>query len=381
MIAMMANKRDISRIGKLPFVNSIGYNDTVQCFDRPTYGLAKSFWIGTEESRKIIGADIAEQNGITGRGVKVAVLDTGVYAWHPQLIRRGVVDINAIMAGPPEGAPPPPPFLADFFKPSSFQGAGAGFDDNGHATHCVTTVGGEAFTGPENIKVKGVAPDFDLIAIKVLGTPMGIGMNSDIIRGIDIALAKGADVISMSLGSDQGDNNTPACLAIRMAMAAYPQVVFVIAAGNFGPDASSMGSPACSLEALTVGSMSILDQGVSYFSSRGPTEDSLVKPDVLGPGGGRFIAPEDGEGDEFIYSGTSPGTVLDVSQDGKTDGFTGLQGTSMATPHIAGLVALLKQKYQGITTEYIKAVMAAKQPYKTPDSGWGLMTYQDFVKE
>jgi len=382
MFAMLATSRNIKDIANMPGVRAVLPDLPMKPFSPYViYGDSKSIYVGTKYSRTFVGADIAEQQGITGSGVKVAVIDTGVFNAHEQLMFKAA-DVNAILPIPTiPGGPTLPSAITEKMKLLQFKGTPIGADDNGHGSHCVTTVGGNEVVGPYGIECKGVAPGAELLSIKVLGTPMGIGLSSDIIRGIDIAIDRGAKVISMSLGSPSGDNNTAECLAIKTAMKLDPSLVFVIAAGNFGPNSGTIGSPACCNEALTVGSMSISDRAVSYFSSRGPTADGLVKPDVVAPGGGRKVQPSNGIGDEYIFSGTSLGTVLDVSEDKTANSYAALHGTSMACPHVAGLVALLKQVNPGVTTDYIKQVMSVIGGSKDNESGWGLITYDKFFKK
>ena len=381
MFGMLATRKDIRNIASLPGVLAVTLDRRIDALvPYAQVGDDKSIYIGTDYSRKYMGTEYAESIGVNGRGINVAVLDTGVFPMHEQLIGKVPPpnDISAIMSFPTIELPVPST-VKERFKPTTYLGLPLGVDDNGHGTHCLTTVGGNHVTGPNSIECKGVAPGCNLYSIKVLGTPLGIGMSTDIIRGIDIAISKGCKVISMSLGSPEGDNNSAECLAIRTAMLKYPDLVFVIAAGNFGPSPNTIGSPGCCSEALTVGSMSITDNDISYFSSRGPTADGLVKPDVVAPGGGRAQQPSDGVGDEYIFTGTSVGAMLDLVNDKKADGYAGLMGTSMATPHVAGLVALLKQVYPDLTVQQIKAVAAAKGA-KSSEGGWGLIKFEDFVK-
>ena len=382
MFGMFATQSNIKLISNTPGVQAILPDLPIKAFDQyAVVGDLQSVYIGTKHSRTYLGADIAEQQGITGKGVKVAIIDTGVFNAHKQLMFKAA-DVNAILPAPELPAIPSlPPPISDRMKLLQFSGTPVGMDDNGHGTHCVTTVGGNEVLGPNNIECKGVAPGAGLLSIKVLGTPLGVGMSSDIIRGIDIAISRGAKVISMSLGASVGDNNTAECLAIKTAMNLDPKLVFVVAGGNFGPGGSTMGSPACSQEALTVGSMSIIDNAVSYFSSRGPTTDGLVKPDVIAPGGGRKVEPVDGVGGEYIFSGTSIGTILDIAEDKSANGWAALHGTSMACPHVAGLVALLKQYNPDVTTDYIKQVMQSRGKPKDNISGWGPINYQMFFEE
>lgn len=318
-------------------------------------------WIPTSESRKIIGADVAEAEGYTGTGVTIAILDTGVFPLHPQLMLK-VSDTNAMLPSAPKlpffPMPPEPPI---------------GIDDNGHGTHVITTIGGDAYKAPNGMLCKGVAPGAKLISIKVLGTPLGMGRTSDVLKGMEIAIQKGAHIISMSLGSEGGDNSYPEARLVN----SHPDHIWCIAAGNSGPGPSTVGNPGCAQGAITVGSYGITDKSVSHFSSRGPTNDNLIKPDVLAPGGGRAISPDKlvGEIDEYIYSGTSFGTVLDIVEDKVADGFTAIMGTSMATPHVSGLLALAIQAGIIKTSANVKDKMSKSAAGKDNIVGWGLITW------
>lgn len=326
---------------------------------------AKDGYIPTTVSRAYIGADVAEKEGFDGSGVTIAILDTGVFMVHPQ-INMKADDINAMLPISPKM---PLPFLFDIPEP------GMGIDDNGHGTHVITTIGGEAAKSTiVGLECKGVAPRAKLISIKVLGTPMGFGMTSDVLKGMEIALDRGAQIVSMSLGSDGGDNTYPEARVVN----AHPEVIWCIAAGNSGPDPATVGTPGCAKEALTVGSFGILDKAVSHFSSRGPTNDGLVKPDVVAPGGGRAVAPDKTKGqiEEYIYSGTSLGSILDTIEDKIVDAYAALMGTSMATPHASGLAALALQAGHIKTTADIKRKMsAASGGLKDNNMGFGLITW------
>lgn len=302
--------------------------------------LRKEYY-STFQTRQLIGAHKAEEVGLTGRGVKVAVLDTGVDTTHQQISRAIDAD-NAMTAHP-------------------------NVDENGHGSHCASTVYGQAIINPYNIKVKGVAPDSIPISIKCLGGGIGTGRNSDILKAMELAYHKGAHIVSMSLGSKDaqgGLQSDPLIRGVRMLTARG--VIFVIAGGNSGPNAGTIGSPGCAPDALTVGATDPKDGKIAGFSSRGPRY-GLTKPDVVSPG-------------VNIYSATSRGSVLDGINDRVVDGFAILSGTSMATPHTAGLVAILKQQYPDLTTETIKNICQKKGHKKTNEDGWGLMTFDWFQK-
>ncbi len=229
-----------------------------------------------------INADEAKTNyGVTGKGVKVAVLDTGVNKNHPSLQANVITQID-------------------------FTGEGKG-DFNGHGTHVACIIG--CTTQP----YVGVAPQVSLVDVKVLDA-QGEGDSSTIIAGIDWAVSQDIPVISLSLGADTDcDGTDPLSVAVD---AAYDQGVFpVVAAGNSGPMQQTVGTPGCANKAFTVGAINDYNQ-VALFSSRGPTADGRVKPDIFAPG----VA------------------IISASLG---DDYATLSGTSQATPFVSATAALL----------------------------------------
>jgi len=214
---------------------------------------------------------------------------------------------------------------------------------------------------------------------------MGFGMTSWVLEAISEAHKRGAKVLSMSLGGPlQGSaiEDDPEC---RLINSLKDEMIVVVAAGNDGTE-WSVGSPGASPYALTVGAWSITDNGLSWFSSRGPSgeyyrdhpnvwgrdfaafKDDLIKPDVCCPGGGR-VRSEDP--DEQILSGCSG--WFDPYGD-PIPGFALMKGTSMATPAAAGLVALGVDRGLIKTSKDVKNIMSKYQP-KDSDTGYGLLTW------
>ncbi len=271
--------------------------------DKPVYALL-------DVSVPLIRAPQVWERGFTGRGVKVAVVDTGIDYQHPDFAGR----------------------IAAF---TSFVG-GDGRDDHGHGTHVAGIIAGsgEASGG----KYRGVAPEALLLSAKVLRAD-GSGMMSDVMAGIEWAVEQGARVINLSLGSPGPCDGTDALSAMCDA-AVKAGVVVCAAAGNDGPAPMTVGSPGCAREVITVGASDDKDQ-VASFSSRGPTADGRVKPDILFPGVG-IVSCRAG--------GTSMGNPLD-------DFYTSASGTSMATPHASGVAALLLEAYPDLTPAQVKARM------------------------
>ncbi|WP_446323515.1 S8 family peptidase [Actinacidiphila glaucinigra] len=263
-----------------------------------------------DRSTAQINAPTAWKAGYEGQGVKVAVLDTGADSHHPDLTGR--------IAG-----------SKDFSDSSNTE------DHFGHGTHVAATVGG---TGAASSGTRrGVAPKADLLIGKVLGDD-GAGSESQVIDGMEWAVAEHAKVVNMSLGADmETDGTDPMSQAVN-ALTASSDALFVVAAGNAGPGPSTVGSPGAADAALTVGAVD-RDDSLADFSSRGPRfGDQAVKPDVTAPGVGIVAARA---------AGTTLGTPIDAN-------YVAASGTSMATPHVAGAAALLAQQHPDWGAQQLK---------------------------
>ncbi|MEU9706561.1 S8 family serine peptidase [Streptomyces sp. NPDC047981] len=267
------------------------------------------------ESNAQIGTPKAWEAGLTGKGVKVAVLDTGADLGHPDLKDR-VSESKSFIAGEEVA------------------------DRNGHGTHVASTVGGSG-AGSEANAEKGVAPGATLAVGKVLSDE-GYGSDSEIIAGMEWA-AKDIDakIVSMSLGSrEPSDGTDPMALAVD-ALSAETGALFVIAAGNSGAP-GSIGSPGAADSALTIGAVDSTDQP-AYFTSQGPRfGDQALKPDLSAPGVDILAARSQ------LVSGSGL--------------YTAMSGTSMATPHVAGVAALLAEQHPDWTGAQLKdALMSSSK--------------------
>ncbi|WP_326672336.1 S8 family peptidase [Streptomyces sp. NBC_01257] len=262
-----------------------------------------------------IGAPDAWKAGFDGTGVKVAVLDTGVDETHPDLAGQQLAEKN---------------FTTD---PTAVDG-------HGHGTHVASTVAG---TGAKSGgKYKGVAPGARILDGKVLSAS-GSGDTSWILAGMEWAVAQGADIVSMSLGATDTPGTDPLEEAVdRLSADGGP--LFVVAAGNAGPSANgTIGSPGSADAALTVGAVDKQD-GIASFSSTGPRlGDGGIKPDVTAPGVDIAAAQA---------AGTHMGTPV-------TDGYVSASGTSMATPHVSGAAALLKQQHPDWSGQRLKQLLSS----------------------
>ncbi|MFE1518749.1 S8 family serine peptidase [[Kitasatospora] papulosa] len=268
-----------------------------------------------------VNAPQAWAEGFDGKGTTVAVLDTGIDATHPD--------------------------VKDRVKQSrSFVPGEEVVDGNGHGTHVASTIAGSgAASDGAN---KGVAPATDLIVGKVLSNE-GSGADSGIIEAMEWAKAEGADVVSMSLGSSiPDDGGDPMAQAVD-ALSADGGPLFVIAAGNaYG--AGTIGSPGSAASALTVAAVDKQDRRAD-FSSMGPLVRSYgLKPDL-----------------------SAPGVDINAAASRSVPGIDGMyqsmSGTSMATPHVAGAAAVLKQRHPEWSGQRIKdALMSSSKllPGHTP---------------
>jgi subtilisin family serine protease len=259
-----------------------------------------------------IGAPEVWQGGDTGQGVDVAVLDTGIDAAHPDF--GGRIKTTA-----------------------SFVPGQDVTDRHGHGTHVASTIAG---TGAASAgKEKGVAPGADLHIGKVLNDD-GMGLDSWIVAGMEWAARdQHAKVVSMSLGSGPTDGTDPLSTAVN-ELSAETGALFVIAAGNSGPDPYSVSAPGAADAALTVGAVDGADR-LATFSSRGPRMgDSNLKPDLTAPGVGVLAARS-----QYAPEGTGS--------------YQTMSGTSMATPHVAGAAALLARTHPDWSGRQLKDALVS----------------------
>lgn len=273
------------------------------------------------ESNAQIGTETAWAAGLTGTGVDVAVLDTGVDAGHPD-------------------------FAGQIAASKDFTGSRYGTEDRrGHGTHTASTVAGTG-AASEGGRERGVAPGATLLIGKVLGDD-GTGAASWIISGMQWAVDSGADVVSMSIGtSTPSDCSDPIAQATE-ALAAQNKALFVVAAGNLGR-AQSITSPGCAPSVLTVGALDAADE-TADFSSRGSVPGvHTTKPEIAAPGVNVLAAKYGGRGGANAYQRMS--------------------GTSMATPHVAGAAALLKQQHPEWDPARLKQALISSAQSDIPSS-------------
>ncbi|MGL5080802.1 MAG: S8 family serine peptidase [Microcoleaceae cyanobacterium] len=284
---------------------------------------------GNDWGRDTINAPEVWATGTTGVGVTVAVIDSGVDYTHPDLVANIWTNGDEV---PNNGLDDDGNGFVDDRRGWDFVDRDSDpMDLNSHGTH----VAGIIAAQQDGIGITGVAPNAQIMSIRVLDEE-GFGKVSDAIAGIQYAVENGADVINLSLG---GDGFTPAEFdAIQWAT--QQGVVVVMAAGNEAATQPNFPARFASNFGLAVGS-STQGKTLSSFSNQAGT---TVLDYVLAPGGdGGF--PNAGD----IYSTVPPGLA------GVPYQF--FAGTSMATPHVVGVVALIKQANPNLTAAAIEQII------------------------
>ena len=308
-------------------------------FDRPVQMTLNgaNYWFGTEKARadfSIDGNADGDSTTYSKNDMVIAVIDTGVDADHVDLDGGKVIGWK------------------DYVNSKT-----SPYDDQGHGTHVSSIIAGD---GDGNSAYKGVAPNAALVGIKVLDS-QGSGSLSDVEAGVQWAIDNkdlyGINIISMSLGSSGSSDGTDS-LSQTVNSATSNGIVIVVAAGNEGPGDYTIGSPAAADKAITVGAVADVSENgfnLASFSSRGPTADGRIKPDI-----------------------TAPGYQITAAEAGSTNGYVTYSGTSMATPFVSGTVALMLQENPNLTPQEVKDIlMNTAVDYgivgKDNDYGAGLM--------
>lgn len=265
-----------------------------------------------------VGGNVARTYGFTGKDLVAAVIDTGIHP-HPDLVYPENRIIGWYDLVNEENSP---------------------YDDNGHGTHIAGIIAGNGTVSGG--RFQGMAPEAKLIGIKVLDRE-GYGHTSDVIAAIEWCVRNkekyNIRVINLSLGSTAQDScrNDPLCRATSAAWKSG--IVVCAAAGNDGPEAGTINTPGINEDVITVGNLDDRatveweDDEISPSSSRGPTIDNLIKPDILAPGTG-------------INSLRVP------------RGYRAFSGTSMATGIATGAVLQILQKYPKMKPNDVKGLLA-----------------------
>lgn len=296
----------------------------------------------SQQSAALFGALGTSWTGLSGAGVRVAVIDSGIDGTAPEFADR----------------------IADFYDFTTGGRRAPATDDYGHGTHVAGLIGAAGST------FRGVAPKVEFVGLKVLDAN-GQGRTSDVIAALDFVTQNkrrlGIHIVNLSMGHPiyEPAASDPLVLAVERAVAAG--LVVVTSAGNIGqhPETGVTGyagitSPGNAPSALTVGSLDLRgtadrrDDTVSPFSSRGPTwYDGYAKPDIVAPGHGLFAVAASGSMLAETSTLSASGTAAK------------LYGTSMAAATASGVVALLLEANRAafpdaagaLTANGIKAIL------------------------
>ncbi len=271
-----------------------------------------------ERVKRLIHTDYAYRHGLSGKGVTVAFMDTGIVP-HADFGRR-------ILA------------FRDFCN-----GKNQMYDDNGHGTHVAGIVAGDGSMSKDRSgrgarKMGGVAPQANIVMLKVLDAE-GNGSTSTVLKGAEWLISVKEQyhirVLNISVGMlpSAGISEQEALLSAVNEIW-DSGIMVVAAAGNNGPGENSVTIPGISRRILTVGSSDddiIAARGLnSGYSGRGPTECCIVKPEILAPGT----------------------NIVSCSRNGK--GYQVKSGTSMAAPVVTGALALAFEKYPYLSPAEMK---------------------------
>ena len=293
---------------------------------------------------KITRSESLWNQGVTGRGVTVALIDTGVYD-HPDLAGRVV-------------------HCEDFSHEANTEAHCQ--DTFGHGTFMAGLIAGNGDSS--NGRFKGTAPEVNLVSVKLSGFD-GATDVSNVLAGLQWVVAHknvyNIKALNLSLGSDSAQSYRLSPLNYAVERAWKAGITVVVSAGNSGSGSRTILKPADDPLVITVGSSDdenstpVGDDQVAVFSSRGPTRaDGLAKPDVVAPG-------------VHTVSLRSPGSAIDQNYGGSAvvqDQYFRGTGTSMSAAVVTGIVAQIIQANPSLSPDQIKnRVMSTAKAIRTTD--------------
>ncbi len=325
---------------------------------------------------------VRRQYGYDGAGVGVAVIDSGITSLHDDLSYHGTNSQVRVVDGQRTSA------FVDFVN-----GLTTAYDDNGHGTHVSGIIAGNGY---DSYGARaGIAPAAHIVSLKVLDQD-GRGVISDVIAAFEWAVANrvahNIRVINLSVGAKVTESYLTDPLTLAAKRAVDAGIVVVTAAGNLGKKANgkvqygSITAPGNAPWVLTVGASSTegtvfrQDDKIASYSSRGPTAiDYEAKPDIVAPGTGMvsLVHPSS----EFYR--TKSAYLLNGIRDPGYKPYLSLSGTSMASPVVAGTVALMIQANPKLTPNLVKAVLqytAQEYQYDALTQGAGFLNTQGAVQ-
>ena len=294
------------------------------------------------QAREWIHCNNAYSLGLTGKGIGVAILDTGIFP-HRDFDDRITV-------------------FRDILKKRALP-----YDDNGHGTHIAGIIGGSGASSSG--RYQGVAPGCSVISLKVLDH-RGNGYASDVLAGLrwirEHGKEYGVRIINISVGSFHKRGMSEDSALVRGVDAAWDAgFVVVVAAGNNGPGSRTITTPGISRKVITVGcsdddkEVDVAGNRMIDYSGRGPASACICKPDIV-----------------------APGTRI-VSCGARQSGYRVKSGTSMSTPLVSGAIALLLERYPDLTNRDVKLRLrerAVDLGLPRNQQGWGLLDVGKLVE-
>ncbi len=297
--------------------------------------------------------DLVWNLGYTGKGMTVAVIDTGIDAKH--------VGLDDLDDDPLTNDPKVIAFYDAINDGGTTDGSTEPYDDHGHGSHCAGISAGTG-AGAEDNRYRGVAPDAYLVGVKVLDGG-GSGSFDQVMAGmewcIDYKEEFNIRTATMSLGGvwlielTQEEEERLTTLANTMVREG---IALTIAAGNSGTY-GSIGTPGAARDVITVGATE-KDRDTAIYSSRGPTAEGLIKPNVAAIGS----------------------NVMSVEANSGT-GYTSMSGTSMATPVVAGIMSLILEANPDLDPLTLRSILEYTSEFRwvvdpmrpNNDYGWGFV--------
>ncbi len=288
--------------------------------------------------KEIVHARQVYKNGFTGRNVRIALLDTGIYE-HPDIKSRILM-------------------FKDYIKRKEYC-----YDDNGHGTHIAGIMCGDGRMSKGSIQ--GMAPRAELFVFKILDHK-GDGMTEDALKALDWILNNhrryNIRLLNFSMGyRPDAKKRLQELLLERLERLWDEGVIVVTAAGNNGPDAGTITVPGISRKVITVGACGEekkYENMAAQYSGSGPTLCCIVKPEVLAPGT----------------------DILSLSAN-KNDYVT-KSGTSMAVPVVCGSLALALEKRSDISPAEMKILLYDSVERKNMEQNkfWGILNVDKLMK-
>lgn len=303
-----------------------------------------------ERACRLVHSGEALEAGYTGRGITAAVIDTGI-GLHPDISKERVR------------------MFRDFVNLKS-----SPYDDSGHGTHVCGIMAGNGSL--MHGRWHGIAPECSLVVLKALNGK-GEGEASGVMAALKWILERKEQfsirVLNMSFGAGCTRKDMEYYQLLELVERVWESGICVVtAAGNLGPGRGTITMPGCSREVITVGAAEE-GQMAHLYSGRGPTEECVMKPDLVAPAAGivslmpmpynkkggqpGFGAGRRFGGDAGLWGREEWDDILSNERARRrlqAAGYAKKSGTSMATPMVSGAVCLLLQKEPGLTPKAVK---------------------------